>query len=159
MTHGYKITWFVTLCLTIFIGTTAMAEMPGADPKELWEHITKTSPYTQWKFWDDHKGMLEGDEPHGSFHKVYVNDIAYGSSSAPLEYGAIEVKENYNKKEKLMAITVMYKVKGYNPEAGDWFWVRYSPKGKAKPYGKPKGCVNCHSGAADNDFVFVHEFK
>ncbi len=159
MAHGKKITGFVIFCLTIFMAATAMAKMPGPDPKELWEHITKTSPYTQWKFWDDHKGMLEGDEPHGSFHKVYVNDIAYGSSSVPLEYGAIEVKENYNKKEKLMAITVMYKVKGYNLEAGDWFWVRYSPKGKAKPYGKPKGCVNCHSGAADNDFVFVHEFK
>jgi len=159
MAHVKKITGFVIFCLVIFMVTTAIAQMPGAKPKELWKHITKASPYTQWKFWDDHKGMLEGNEPHGSFHKVYVNDKAYGSSKAPLEYGAIQVKENYSKKKKLMAITVMYKVKGYNPKAGDWFWVKYSPKGKAKPYGKPKGCVNCHNAKAENDFIFVHNFE
>ena len=154
-----KITGFIILCLSVLLVTSAMAEMPGADPKELWEHITKTSPYTQWKFWDDHRGMLEGNEPHGSFNKVYVNDKTYDSSSAPFKDGAIVVKENYSKKKKLMAITVMYKVHGYNPKAGDWFWARYTPKGKAKPYGKPKGCLGCHSGAADNDFIFLHEFE
>jgi hypothetical protein len=154
-----KSTGYIVFFLAVFIGTSVMAQMPGADPKELWEHISKTSPYTQWKFWDDHKGMLEGNEPHGSLHKVYVNDKTYDSSSAPLEYGAIVVKENYNKKKKLMAITVMYKVDGYNPKVGDWFWARYTPRGKAKPYGKPKGCVGCHTANADNDFIFVHDFE
>jgi len=159
MKHGKKITGFVILCLSVFMLTTAMAKMPGADPAELWEYITQTSPYTQWKFWDDHKGMVAGRQPHGSLHKVYVNDKAYGSSTAPLEYGAIQVKENYNKAQKLMAITVMYKVKGYNPGDGDWFWVKYSPTGMAKPYGKPNGCIGCHGAKADNDFVIVHDFK
>ena len=154
-----KVTGFIILLLAVFIGTSAMAQMPDADPKELWQHITKTSPYTQWKFWDDHKGMIKGRAPHGPLHKVYVNDKTYDSSSAPYEYGAIVVKENYNKKKKLMAITVMYKVKGYNPEVGDWFWAKYTPRGKAKPYGKPKGCVSCHTANAENDFVFVHEFE
>lgn len=157
MTHGKKITGLVIFCLSVFMVTTSLAKMPGADPGELWEYITKTSPYTQWKFWDDHQGMLEGRAPHGPFHKVYVNDKAYSSSAAPLAYGAIEVKENYNKKKKLAAITVMYKVKGYNPKAGDWFWVKYSPEGRARPYGKVKGCIGCHG--ADNDFVTVHEFE
>jgi hypothetical protein len=102
---------------------------------------------------------LEGNEPHGSFNKVYVNDKAYDSSSVPFKYGAIVVKENYNKKKKLMALTVMYKVKDYNPGAGDWFYARYTTRGKAKPYGKPKGCVSCHSANADNDFIFVHDFE
>ena len=154
-----KITGAIILCLAVFMVASAAAEMPGADPKDLWEYISKTSPYTQWKFWDDHQGMLEGNEPHGSFNKVYVNDKTYNSSSAPAEYGSIVVKENYNKRKKLKAITVMYKVKGYNPDVGDWFWVRYSTRGKAKPYGKPKGCVSCHTGNADNDFIYVHDFK
>jgi len=159
MTHAKKITGFVILCLSIFMVTSAMAKMPGPDPDELWEYITETSPYTQWKFWDDHQGMLEGRAPHGPFHKVYVNDKAYNSPAFPLADGAIEVKENYNKKKKLAAITVMYKVKGYNPKAGDWFWVKYSPRGKAKPYGKLKGCISCHGAYEGNDFVTVHEFE
>jgi len=31
----------------------------------------------------------------------------------------------------------MYKVAGYNPGAGDWFWAKYSPQGKADKFGKP----------------------
>ena len=90
---------------------------------------------------------------------MFVNNAAYNSTSAPLKYGAIQVKENYNKEEKLTAITVMYKIKGYNPEAGDWFYAKYTPGGMAKPYGKPKGCVSCHGAMADNDYVMVHDFE
>lgn len=147
------------LCLALLFGTSAIAQMPGADPAELWNYITKTSPYTTWSYWDDHKGMLQGDEPHGSFHTVYVNELAYDSATPPLKYGAIQVKENYNQEKQLMAITVMYKVKGYNPDKGDWFWAKFSPTGMAKPFGMPKGCIGCHGANQDNDFVMVHEFK
>ena len=154
-----KYSLMACLCLLLLMGTSALAKMPGADPDALWEYITKTSPYTLWHFWDDHKGLLEGNQPHGSFHNVYINGIAYRANSNPLPNGAIQVKENFNKDKKLMAITVMYKVKGYNPDAGDWFWVKYTPDGKAKPYGRPKGCISCHGAADDNDFVMVHEFE
>jgi len=53
----------------------------------------------------------------------------------------------------------MYKVAGYNPGAGDWFWAKYSPQGKADKFGKPSGCVGCHVTRAKNDFILVHEFK
>ena len=53
----------------------------------------------------------------------------------------------------------MYKIKGYNPNDGDWFWVKYSPDGKADKAGKPKGCIGCHGTRANNDFILVHEFK
>ncbi|MGA1839452.1 MAG: cytochrome P460 family protein [bacterium] len=137
----------------------ASEEMPGADPAELWNYITKISPYTQWEFWPDHQGVQPGRAPHGRLHKVYVNDRSLNSSKPPLQYGSIAVKENFDKDMKLQAITVMYKVYNYNPDDGDWFWVKYSPDGKADPYGKPQGCVGCHGTRANNDFVLVHEFK
>ena len=28
-----------------------------------------------------------------------------------------------------MAVTVMYRTKGYNPEGGDWYWAKYNPDG------------------------------
>jgi hypothetical protein len=77
----------------------------------------------------------------------------------PVQYGAIQVKESYNKAEKLMAITVMYKVPEYNPKDGDWFWAKYTPKGKAKPFGKPAGCIGCHGTRVKNDFILVHDFR
>ncbi len=135
------------------------AEMPEPDGDVLWNYISTESPYTEWSYWPDHQGMQDGRAPHGPKHKVFVNKQALESASPPLQYGSIEVKENYSKADELKAITVMYKVKGYNPDDGDWFWVKYDPTGKTLKAGKPIGCIGCHGTRAANDFVLVHEFK
>jgi hypothetical protein len=148
---------FIAACLGA--GSAAFADMPGPDPQALWNYITKVSPYQNWSSWPDHPGIQPGRAPHGPLHKVYVNDHALHSAKPPVQYGTIIVKENYSKAKELMAITVMYKIPGYNPNAGDWFWVKYTPAGKAKPFGQPKGCIGCHGTKANNDFIIVHEFK
>jgi hypothetical protein len=147
----------VTACF--LSGSVAFAGMPGADPDALWHYITKVSPYKEWSFWPDHQGMQPGRAPHGPLHKVYVNSCAVNSSKPPVQKGAIVVKENYSKAKELKAITVMYKVPGYNPKDGDWFWVKYTPEGEARPFGKPTGCIGCHGTRANNDFILLHEFK
>lgn len=147
----------ISVCTMIAV--IACAEMPSPDPDVLWKYITKESPYKKWSFWPDHQGMQPGRAPHGPLHKVYVNDRAVNSSQPPVQYGSLVVKENYGKDKELKAITVMYKVTDYNPDAGDWFWVKYSPDGKANNFGKPAGCVGCHGTRAANDFIIVHEFK
>ena len=53
----------------------------------------------------------------------------------------------------------MYKIKDYNPSAGDWYWVKYSLTGKAGPYGKVQGCIGCHAVKADNDYITIHDIK
>ncbi len=55
----------------VALGSMVFAEMPGPDPNELWEYITKSSPYKEWSFWSDHQGMQPGRAPHGPLHKVY----------------------------------------------------------------------------------------
>ncbi len=153
-------TGYLAIFMLMSVGTLSMAaEMPKPDGEVLWDYITSESPYTEWSYWPDHPGMQEGRAPHGPLHKVFVNKQALESATPPLQYGAIEVKENYSKDKELKAITVMYKVKGYNPDDGDWFWVKYSPTGKALKVGKPMGCIGCHGTRAANDFVLVHEFK
>jgi LPXTG-motif cell wall-anchored protein len=44
----------------------------------------------------------------------------------------------------------MYKVEGYNPEGGDWFWAKYQPDGSVDAAGKVASCAGCHLGIADN---------
>ena len=149
----------IVFTVGMVIGSIALAEMPGPDPDALWKYITETSPYTKWSFWSDHQGMQPGRAPHGPLHKVYVNDRAVNSSGPPVQYGSIQVKENYGKDNILKAITVMYKINGYNPNDGDWFWVKYTLEGKADKFGKPKGCIGCHGTRAKNDFILVHDFK
>ena len=143
----------------VVFGSIVFADMPSPDPDALWNYISKVSPYKEWSFWPDHQGMQPGRAPHGPLHKVYVNDRALNSVRPPVQYGSIAVKENYDKAKELKAITVMYKVNGYNPKDGGCFWAKYTLDGKAGPFGKPQGCIGCHGTMAKNDFITVHEFK
>jgi len=148
------------LLVIILMGCTALTasdEMPEPDGDALWGYITEVSPYQSWGFWSDHQGMQAGRAPHGPQHKVFVNQAGLMSSGAPAQYGTIEVKENYGNDNILKAITVMYKVRGYNPADGDWFWAKYSPTGKTLKQGKLDGCIGCHGTRAANDFILVHE--
>jgi hypothetical protein len=149
----------VIIATCLLASPVAFADMPGPDAAALWHYMTEASPYTEWGFWPDHQGMQPGRAPHGALHKVYVNKKALNSPKPPVQYGAIQVKESYSKAKKLKAITVMYKVNGYNPKNGDWFWAEYTPDGKVKSSGKPRGCISCHRARARNDFVTVHEFR
>ncbi len=150
---------FALLALGAALPLQAAENMPGPDPAALWEYITKTSPYPQWKMWPDHEGMQPGRAPHGPLHKVYVNDILLESKKTPVPYGSIEVKENYTPDNKVAAITVQYKIKDFNPPDGDWYWAKYSPDGQAQLFGKVAGCIGCHGTRAANDFILVHEFR
>ena len=82
--------------------------------------------------------------------------------------GSIIVKENYGEDKKtLMAITVMYRARGYDREHKDWFYIKYNPDGTvaktpankgSKPiYGRFSSCINCHEGAAGGDYLFAND--
>jgi len=143
----------------LFMGFSPTSEMPGPDAAALWEYITKESPYKEWGFWDDHKDILSGNSPHGPFHRVYVNEVLLKADGAPVPYGSIQVKESFDSNKKPTALTVMYKIEGFNPEGGDWFWARYTLEGKAGPAGKVQGCIGCHAVKAGNDYILVHDLK
>ena len=105
--------------------------------------------------------------PHGAFLKMYLNRYAI-SSPKQMPHRSIVIKENYGPdKQTLMAITVMYRMKGYDPQHNDWYWVKYNPDGStalAPPEkggmplaGKVAGCIQCHSESADSDFAFFND--
>ena len=82
-----------------------------------------------------------------------------------LPVGSIIVKENYAADRSLKAITVMYKSKGFNPAAGDWFWAKYNPDGTVAMSaadamtlsGRVKACIDCHHSADGDDFAFFND--
>ena len=139
----------------VILGEKTMMPMPeGGD---LRHHIIGQEPYKTWQLWPGKGEMYEGTEPHGAILTTYVNDIALNSIKMMkgMQNNSIIVKENYTPKKNLAAVTVMYKVKGYNPEGGDWFWVKYDPAFKVLSEGKVKGCLDCHGDAKDNDYVYT----
>lgn len=154
----------VAAAAMMLMAVNAFAAMPAADGEKLLQYLTKEKPYTAWKLWPGKGKLYKGTEPHGALLTTYVNDVALKSIKARkgMKDGSIIVKENYMPDKKLAAITVMYKVKGYNPEVGDWFWMKYAPDGKIETSGKTgmiDMCTGCHTKVKDNDYLFTGKIK
>jgi hypothetical protein len=154
----------LTLAFSVFVFVSGTQAKTGkakpmvvqADGKALWDYLKKENYAKNWKMWPGKKALYPGKEPHGAFLTTYVNKKAYTAikgKKGMLPDGSIIVKENYSADKKLGALTVMYKVKGYNSAAADWFWVKYLPDGKIAVEGKVDACINCHASAKANDYV------
>ena len=133
--------------------------------ERLWKYLESVC-YDQWSPAGDNGDFRESSAPHGALVKTYMNRVAAGNASN-LPQGSMIIKENFSPDKKLMAITLMYKSNGFNPEAGDWYWAKFMPNGKVaqmdSPMGKmaisgrAKGCIECHGDADGDDFVFFND--
>jgi hypothetical protein len=136
--------------------------MPMAEAGDLRHHLISHMLYkSEYKLWPGKGEMFKGTEPHGSLLNTYVNDRAYESieKKKGMKNNSIILKENYAPNKKLIAVTVMYKVKGYNPEGGDWFWAKYDANFQTLAEGKIKDCLACHGTVKNNDYIFSGKVK
>ncbi len=132
-------------------------DLPKPDAGKLWTYISQTNNYQNWDQWPGRDGMYRGESPHGAFLKLYVNNLAEdaienGNGTMPDK--SILVKENYSEDKQLLSVTPMYRVKDFNPEAGDWFWAKYTPDGKVLAAGKVESCIACHSKRIETDYLY-----
>lgn len=148
----------LSTALTLGLLAPALADDPGQPtPEALWKQLEK-SEYRHWGPWPGQDGnFYEGQEPHGALLKVYANRTALGQPADP-PHGSIVIKENYSPEKKLMAITVMQRVKGYDAAHHDWYWAKFDGDGRVaemggKPLaGKVTGCIQCHGSADGEDY-------
>jgi len=160
--------FFVVLAVVGLVAGGAMSAFaggmakPAAEGKAVWEYIHQADPYQQWPLFPGKGKLYKGRHPHGAFLTTYVSPDARDAIAARagmLPNGAFVVKENYTPEKKLAAVTVMYRVKGYDAEAGDWYWAKYAPDGKVLKDGKVKGCIQCHQAVISNDWIFTGPVK
>lgn len=133
-----------------------------ANGAAVWDHLVKEGYASKWKMWPKTTEMYPGPEPHGAFLTTYVNDPALKAITGKrgkFPDGAIIAQDNYSKNKKLKFISVMYKVKGYNTQDGDWFWAQYKPDGRIESEGKVDECIKCHAAQKSNDYVYTSKLK
>ena len=165
---GYSLTAaLMALVLVGFSGCGRMSSEPllpaltadEIDGALLWERITVDSDYRTYSEWPDHAGLQPGQSPHGVWHRVYGNRSLFDAlplSDSVSPAGTIIVKENYDNNKELRNVAVMAKVDSWDPGNGDWFWGIYSPDGTVMAEGSLGGCISCHEGMADNDYVVIN---
>ncbi len=116
--------------------------------------------------------LYVGGPPHGPVREVLEAVIGGKRIIVKRNFGGEGVSVETVSQDRakfLKAITVMAKREnGYDPENGDWFWVKYKPDGSLHTNAKgmklagkiakgmDKGCIACHQSASGNDLVFVH---
>ena len=142
----------------------AAPALPDTTAASLWSYLNEVDYQSTWQLWPDRGELYRGAEPHGMLLTTYLNAPAHEGLTgdvASLPNDAIVVKENYTPDSTLAAVTVMYKKRGYDPEHNDWFWVKYLPDGSVdaggKAVGRVQGCIGCHGGAADNDYIMTSD--
>ncbi|MCG8556062.1 MAG: hypothetical protein MJD61_12365, partial [Proteobacteria bacterium] len=153
----------------IFMGTNVQwTDVAMADGLWSTDMANYRTAFPRWLGPPAMADFMNSQAPHGTFVRLFVNDAANTSIAAPAN-GSIIVKENFSAamESALGAITVMKKVQGYDPSAGDWFWAKYLPDGNPEydpATGSPRigrfpGCIACHAGAPPagaTDYVFLN---
>lgn len=142
-----------------------MAELPDTTGAAVWAYLQKAAYRDNWTLWPDRGELYKGQEPHGMLLTSYLNDAALQaltSRAGTMPDGAIIIKENYMPDSTLAAVTVMYKVAGYNPDHNDWYFTKHLPDGTLDKApngmsleGRLPGCQACHSAKKDNDYIYT----
>ena len=147
----------------------AMAERPDTTGAAMWAHLQSAHYQENWQTWPDKGELYAGQAPHGMLLTTYLNEAALEAltgKAGTMPDGAIVVKENYMPDSTLAAITVMYKVAGYNSEHNDWFFTKHKPSGDLETMpngmameGRLPGCQSCHLVKKDNDYLYTGLIK
>lgn len=119
----------------------------------LWAHLEAENYRLNWSLWPGKGELYQGQEPHGMLLTSYMNMTAleaYRAEQTPFPDGSIIVKENYTPEKELAAVTVMMKSAGYNPDGGDWFWLKRLADGTVEVSGRGAGCIACHQASASD---------
>ncbi len=134
------------------------AALPDTTATSLWSHLEDADYTVNFRLWPEKGELYPGTEPHGMLLTTYLNEVAFDALSnkaGTMPEGAIIVKENYMPDSILGAVTVMYKVDGYNPDFGNWFFVKRLANGTVEASGRVPMCQACHSAQAANDYLFT----
>lgn len=158
---------FILVCMISISGCvdsgTVEDEMtisePSPEAATLFYEFNETDSYKEWSIWPGKGLMMDGTGVHGDYVSIYVSSNALASAEiggSAMPYETMVVKEGFNADKELTGIYLMYKVEGFDPEHNDWFWAAYSPEGNVRSEGKVGGCISCHEGKKDVDYIFVN---
>ena len=149
-------------------GPLLAGQGPPPDAQALWKAITAPPGFQKWGTWSALREQRRSRcaTAYGYYARVFANDIALKAKGSPLPPGSIVVREGmgmgtntYAPNGQIHAYTVMYKVPGFNPKGGDWFWASYSGTGQVRDAGALSECIKCHQSAWQNDYLLGVELK
>lgn len=128
-------------------------EDDGDRARDLYDLSVAGDQYKEWARFPGGDALYESAQHRGDWVLSYLNEEAAAAvADWPGEFpdGSILVKEQYADEAgaTLNGHTVMWKISGYDPEHGDWFWAAFGPSGETTKQGKDEYCWGCHQQSA-----------
>ena len=127
---------------------------------DLWEAIEGFSDWNEPAGWEGINASADGT--HGPYVQIWGDDATLSAIENETEIpdGGTLVKCGYTDPDGTLvdgsghALTAMQKIDGYDPDNGDWFWVKFKlGTGEVDGFAGREGfCSGCHTDA-DGDFV------
>ena len=130
-------------------GGTSEPALPETTEASLLAYLEEEDYQANWSLWPDSTEKYPGEDPHGALLTIRMNDAAFNAVGGTMPDGAIIVKDNHTPAGDLAAITVMYKQEGYDPDNGNWFWLKNTTDGSDDRAGMLGGCQDCHVDGVD----------
>lgn len=143
--------------LAALVGCNGKGDDTGYSGADLWAEMDGYATWEQPNGWTGVRPSCTQD--HAATVQVWANAAAMEAIAAgggPFPDGAILVKESYADDGSLRDVTAMRKKDGFAPDAGDWYWGRFSPAGDPGLEGAVAACSGCHGGSGF-DYSFVAE--
>ena len=152
---GWSGVLFVSLAV---LGGCSSGNPAAPSPDRLWSSVTTL--------------MSAGTALPGSLHRMYgarmadyytvdrasraAAQIAAGGVARVRRFprGSLLIKENFNRAQRLMTVTAMLKVPGYDATDRDWLMAAFNANGQPLAFGRVAACINCHAIVRRDDFVF-----
>lgn len=149
--------------LGLFVVGCAYFGVPtGQDRVEADTLEQEIADYKSWETPDWVDGFTESAHPLPAYVKYYVNDLGMSDIDNP-PAGSIFVKEQFDEDKNFINLTVMKKIKGYDPENNDWYWAITDADREVTNAGKldsswTSSCITCHKkGDGGDDLLFVND--
>lgn len=137
----------------------ASMERPDTLADEVWAYLQAQDYRETWDLWPGKGELYEGTEPHGMRLTTYANEVAMEALRAgdggAIADGGMVVKENYMPDSTLAAVTVMYRVQGYDAEHSDWWFLKRLADGTVEASGRVDSCQACHAAAPGGDYLYT----
>ncbi len=160
---GARVLGCVLLSLAmVFAGCTYFGVPVGQDRVAADTLQQEIADYATWKTPEWVEGYTTSAHPLPAYVRYFVNDLGMSDLDNPPD-GSIFVKEQFDKDKRLIGLTVMKKIAGYDPPNKDWYWAIADASGQVTNAGKldtswTSSCISCHrKGDGGDDLLFVND--
>ncbi|MFN0164838.1 MAG: cytochrome P460 family protein [Bryobacteraceae bacterium] len=132
--------------------------LPGATAADVWNYLLGQNHRQNFPLIEGKGQLYSGIPPHNNLLTVQLSPAAQDAvnrKAGSYPAGSFITKDAHDADRNLLLSYLMFKIPGFDAANNDWFYSTRRPDGSIGASGAVGGCIECHSRAKANDYVFL----